>query len=131
MGVEGFTLSSVRTLADALKLADTAGQEIGLTVDTLHVTRTGGTWADFAALPQERIFHVQLNDGPRLPPSDLYREATIARLPPGQGEFELRGLIPLVPETANLAVEAPFIPPSGMTPIERGRVIVEATRSLF
>lgn len=37
MAVENFTLSSVRTLADALAIADTVGDKIGLTVDTLHV----------------------------------------------------------------------------------------------
>jgi sugar phosphate isomerase/epimerase len=131
MAVEGFTLSTVRTMADALALADTAGEDIGLTVDTLHVMRTGGSWADFAALPQERIFHVQLDDGPLLPPTDLSKEATVARLPPGQGEFDLASFIPLVPVTANLAVEAPFVAPAGMTPLDRGRVIVEAARALM
>jgi sugar phosphate isomerase/epimerase len=131
MAVEGFTLSTVRTLADALAIANTAGEDIGLTVDTLHVMRTGGSWADFAALPQERIFHVQLNDGPLLPPTDLYREATVARLPPGQGEFDIARFIPLVPATANLAVEAPFIAPAGMTPLDRARLIVESARALM
>lgn len=131
MAVEGFTLSSVRTLADALAIADTVGPEVGLTVDTLHVIRTGGSWADFAALPQERIFHVQIDDGPREAPSDLLNEATVARLPPGQGEFDIAGFIPLIPTSALLAVEAPFRAPPGMTPLERARTIVEATRGLL
>ena len=68
MVVENFTLSSVCTLSDALAIADTVGDEIGLTVDTLHVMRTRGSWADFAALPQDRNVHVQTGDGPRIAP---------------------------------------------------------------
>ncbi len=131
MAVEGFTLSSVRTLADALAIANTGGPQVGLTVDMLHVIRTGGSWADMAALPQERIFHVQIDDGPRDAPSDLLEEATVARLPPGRGEFDVASFIPLVPPAALLAVEAPFRAPPGMTPLERARTIVDATRALL
>ncbi len=130
MAIEAFPLSAVRTLADALELAHAAGSHVGVTVDTLHVMRSGCGWEDVAALPPERILHVQLNDGPREPPADRYREATVARLPPGQGEFDLASFMPLIPENAMLAVEAPFEAPNGMTPLERGRVVVEATRRL-
>lgn len=131
MAIEGFTLSTARTLAEALAMADTVGPEIGLTVDALHVVRTGGNWADVAALPQERVFHVQIDDGPRQAPADLLTEATVARLVPGQGDFDIASLIPLVPSTARLAVEAPFQAPPGMTPLERARTIVDATRALI
>lgn len=131
MAIEGFTLSTVRTPADALKMADTVGPQIGITVDTLHIIRTGGSWADFAALPQDRIFHVQINDGPRDAPNDLLAEATVARLPPGQGAFDIASFIPLVPSSARLAVEAPFRAPPGMTPLERAKIMVEATRALM
>ena len=131
MALESFTLSAMRTPADALALAEAAGPDVGLTIDTLHVVRTGGSWADIAALPPERIFHVQINDGPREPPADLYLEATLERHPPGDGEFDLSALIPLVPTTGMLAVEAPFKAPPGLSPLERGRVLVEASRALL
>ncbi|WP_167304908.1 sugar phosphate isomerase/epimerase family protein [Sphingobium vermicomposti] len=128
MAIEAFPLSAVRTQADALDLALAAGAHVGLCVDTLHVIRSGGSWGDVAALPPERILHVQLNDGPLEPPSDRYREATIARMPPGEGEFGLDAFMPLIPPTATVAVEAPFIAPEGMTPMERGRIVVQAAR---
>ena len=131
MVIEGFTLSTVRTPAEALQLASVGGPEVGLTIDTLHVIRTGGSWADVAALPPEKIRHVQLVDGPLAAPADLYLEATLERLPPGKGEFDLAALIPLLPETARIAAEAPYRAPPGTTALERGRVIVEATRSLL
>jgi sugar phosphate isomerase/epimerase len=131
MAIENFTLSAARTPGDALTLANAAGDDVGLTVDVLHIMRAGGNWGDVAALPADRIFHVQLSDGPRRMPADLMLEATQRRLPPGEGEFELTRLLPLLPLTARLAVEAPFAAPAGMTPLERGRQIVGATRTLL
>ena len=131
MAIEGFTLSTVSTVEDALRLAEVAGPDVGLTIDALHVLRTGGSWLDVAALPPERIFHVQLNDGPRDPPADLFLEATRERLPPGQGEFDLASLVPSIPANARIAVEAPFLSPPGTTPLERGRILVEAAKALI
>jgi len=131
MVIEAFPLSSIRTPADALALAVEAGPRVGLCVDTLHSIRSGGSWAGVAALPPERILHVQLNDGPLEPPEDRYLEATLRRLPPGQGAFDLASFTPLIPPTATIAIEAPFLAPDGMTPVERGRVVVEATRRLL
>lgn len=129
MAVEAFTLSVVRTQAEALALADLAGN-VGLVVDTLHVMRTGGSWADVAALPPARIVHVQINDGPREPPADLAHEAIAARMPPGQGQFDLAALIPLLPPGARLAVEAPFAAPGADAP-ERGAMLMAAARALL
>ena len=129
--IEPFSLSPVRTPAEALALAQTSGDDVGLTIDTLHVMRTGGSWADIAALPPERIVHVQISDGPRAAPDDLASEAVRGRLPPGQGEFELEKLIPLLPVHARIAVEAPFFAAAGTSPLERGRILVEAMRRLL
>lgn len=131
MAIEGFTLSTARTIGDTLKLAEIAGTDVGLTIDTLHVVRTGGSWADVAAVPPERIFHVQLNDGPLIAPDNLYQEATLERLPPGEGAFDLASLVPLIPQTARVAVEAPFRAPAGATPLARARTLVDATRKLL
>ncbi len=131
MVIEAFSLSPVRTPADALALAEMSGDDVGLTIDTLHVMRTGGTWADIAALPPERIVHVQISDGPLAAPGDLATEAVQGRLPPGQGEFRLGTLIPLLPAHARIAVEAPFAAPPGLSPLERGRILVDALEALL
>lgn len=129
--LEAFTLSQIRSQAAALALAQEAGPDVGLTVDTLHVIRTGGGWEDILALPRDRIAHVQFSDGPLMPPADLLLEATLERAPPGQGEFDLARLLPLVPLHASLAIEAPFRVPRPMTPLERGRVLTDAMRHLL
>jgi sugar phosphate isomerase/epimerase len=131
LAIEAFPLCPLRTQSEALALAIGAGDHVGVTVDTLHVVRMGGAWEHVRALPPERIFHVQVNDGPLEPPEDRYLEATKERLPPGDGEFGLRAMLALVPQSATLAVEAPFRAPPGMTPLERGRIAVEGLRRLL
>lgn len=131
MTIEAFSLSTTPRLVDALALAETAGADVRLTVDTLHVMRTGGTWADVAALPPDRIRHFQLCDGLLALPDDLGREAIGGRLPPGHGEFALHGVVPHIPAHARVAVEAPFVALPGATPLERGRVLVDAARALL
>lgn len=128
--LEAFTLSQVRSQAAALALAREAGPDVGLTVDTLHVIRTGGCWADVVDLPPDRIAHVQFSDGPLIPPTDLLLEATLERLPPGEGEFGLAELLAIIPQHASLAVEAPFKVPGPVTPLERGRILTDAMRRL-
>jgi sugar phosphate isomerase/epimerase len=131
MVIEAFPLSAVQTQIQALRLAQTSGPDVGLCVDTLHVVRSGGSWADVAALPPERIRHVQLSDGLLEPPEDRIFEALSGRLPPGQGEFNLSGLLPFLPPHAVVAVEAPFVAPAGCSALQRGRILVEATRLLL
>ncbi|WP_097093773.1 sugar phosphate isomerase/epimerase family protein [Novosphingobium sp. Chol11] len=129
--VESFTLSTLRTPADALTAARAAGGNVRLTFDALHVMRSGCGWADVAALPPEMIAHVQLNDGPIVAPEDRFDEAVHGRLPPGQGEFDLAGLLAVLPPTARIAIEAPFRAPAGLSPLERGRILLESTARLF
>jgi len=131
MCIEAFPLSHIRTQAQALNFARGAGPRVGLCVDTLHVMRAGGSWQDVQQLPSELIYHVQLNDGPRAAPQDRLAEAVGERLPPGEGEFDLPALLPLLPNTASWAIEAPFHAPADMTPLERGRRLVNATRRLL
>ncbi|MFT4054409.1 MAG: TIM barrel protein [Novosphingobium sp.] len=105
--IEAYPASTVRTQAQALQLAEALGPDVGLCIDSLHVIRSGGTWADVAALPPERIRHVQLNDGPLEAPADRTDEAVFGRAPPGEGAFDLPALLPLLPAHATIAVEAP------------------------
>jgi Sugar phosphate isomerases/epimerases len=129
--IEAFTLSRVRTPAQALSLAEVCGADVGVTVDCLHVMRTVGSWDAVAALPHERIAHVQLCDGPRSAPPDLGREAIAGRLPPGKGGFDVGALLPLLPASARLAVEAPLAETANRPAAERAAVLMAATRALF
>jgi sugar phosphate isomerase/epimerase len=131
--IEAYTLSEIRTAADALTLADAVSSEIGLTIDALHVRRAGGCWTDVVCLPQERIRYVQFSDGPSNPPDDLGYEATFERAPPGHGELDLLSLFPLLPRTALISVEAPAtkLKSDGVSPLARAERLSKAMRRML
>lgn len=66
----------------------------GLCVDSWHVFR-GGQGVDLlSAVPADRIFSVQINDGPTpRVHADYYRDCTETRLPPGDGDFDLPAFV--------------------------------------
>jgi sugar phosphate isomerase/epimerase len=129
--IEAYPLSAIRSPAQALGFAQALGPEVGLCIDTLHVIRSGGNWDDVAALPPERIRHVQLNDGPLAAPHDRVNEAVFDRQLPGQGEFDLRSLLPLLPEHALIAVEAPSRAHRGDQPHERAALLMQSMQKLY
>lgn len=129
--IEPYPLSSIRSPAQALEIAHSLGAEIGLCIDTLHVIRSGGDWDDVASLPAERVRHVQLNDGPIEPPHDRVNEAVFDRLLPGEGEFNLRALLPLLPAHATIAVEAPSRALAKGDPHERAARLMQAMTALY
>jgi sugar phosphate isomerase/epimerase len=129
--IEAYPLSSIRSPAQALGLAQGLGADVGLCVDTLHVIRTGCGWADVAALPPDRIRHVQLNDGPLQAPHDRVNEAVFDRQLPGQGEFGLQALLPLLPGHATIAIEAPSRALRQGEPHERAVRLMQSMQDLY
>jgi sugar phosphate isomerase/epimerase len=103
--LEFMIFSSVRTLADAVRVIDrTAHPAAAILVDALHVQRSGATPADIAALPPAWLPYAQLCDGsfePIRPPAEIaLSEARTGRLLPGDGELPLRQLIDALPADA-------------------------------
>ncbi len=108
ISLEFMAFTAVRTLADALVLADRVPR-CGVLVDALHLNRTGGGCADVAAAAG-RLSYLQLCDGSLDPPSggtpaELAEEARHHRVMPGDGAFDLAGLIRAVPGTLPVSVE--------------------------
>ena len=101
--------TQVKTLADALALIERSGTaNAAVTVDALHLARSGGSPAQVAALNAAQISYVQLCDGPAsVPPQGYAWEAATERMLPGEGELPLRALVEAVPPGVLLAVEAP------------------------
>lgn len=129
--IEAYPASAIRTQGAALALAESLGPDVRLTVDSLHVIRSGGSWADVAALPPERIGHIQLNDGLLAEPESRMEEAVFGRLLPGAGEFDLPALIPYLPMHATLAVEAPERRPPDTTAAQQAKRLYEAMVALL
>jgi sugar phosphate isomerase/epimerase len=108
-GLEFMMSTQVKTLADALALIDRSGAaNAAITVDALHLARSGGSPAQVAALDTAQISYVQLCDGPAsVPPPGYAWEAATERMLPGEGELPLRALVEAVAPGVLLAVEAP------------------------
>lgn len=108
-GIEFYPPSQVRSLAEALAVADAVGRvgEVGINVDLLHLMRSGGSFAELAAAPVERIFYGQLCDAPVAAPADIDHEASSERLLPGEGAFDLAGFVRALPAGCPLSIEIP------------------------
>ncbi|TVZ02397.1 sugar phosphate isomerase/epimerase [Trebonia kvetii] len=110
VGIEFMMSTQVKTLGDALALIERSGADnAAVTVDALHLARSGGSPADVAALDPAQISYVQLCDGPAAPPAgEAYaREASGGRLLPGDGDLPVRELVDAVGPDVMLGVEAP------------------------
>lgn len=108
--IEFMMMGTVNSIQDAEKMARAAGAlEGSITVDTLHLVRTGGSAADVAKLDPKMIGNIQINDGPpTMPEGDpQIVEAMTARLWPGQGSFPLADIIAALPADSPFSVEAP------------------------
>ncbi|MDE2406215.1 MAG: sugar phosphate isomerase/epimerase, partial [Sphingomonadales bacterium] len=92
--LEATSLGAIADFTTARRVVAAAGRRNGaLTLDPWHFFRGGATLADLAGLPGTRIGAIQLCDGPLAPSGDPLHETTTARLLPGQGEFDLVGLV--------------------------------------
>lgn len=110
----------VRSAADSLAVVRAAGAPNGgVLIDALHFFRNGGKIADLAGFPAHMLGHAQLCDARG--PEPLTNEARIAearggRFAPGEGEFDLAGMISQLPRHTRLSVEVPL--PAGVTDID-------------
>jgi sugar phosphate isomerase/epimerase len=109
IGLEFMMSTQVKTLGDALALIERSGAvNAAVTVDALHLARSGGSPADVAALDAGQISYVQLCDGPASAPPEGYAwEAATERMLPGEGELPVHALVEAVAPGVPLGVEAP------------------------
>ena len=131
--VEFMVFSAVRTLADALALVDGLPVDrVGVLVDALHLSRSGGHPRDLDGVPVGRLPYVQLNDsldaGPADSPDDALVEAVSNRLAPGEGVLPLGDLLGRLAPEAPVSVEAPL--PAGWAVEEWAAHLARCTRDL-
>jgi sugar phosphate isomerase/epimerase len=109
VGLEFMMSTQVKTLGEALAVIARSGAgNATVTVDALHLARSGGSPCDIAALGPARICYLQLCDGPAQPPEDGFaKEAAGERPLPGQGELPVRELVEAGGPDVVLGVEAP------------------------
>lgn len=132
--LEFMPYSAVKTIGDAdALLREIAKPNAAHLVDALHLARSGGTPADVAAIPAERIGSLQICDAPAARPAagELRRESVTDRRYPGEGELPLAALLAAIPSEAAVEVEVPVARDAHLSATERARRAADATRRVL
>jgi sugar phosphate isomerase/epimerase len=107
VGIEWLPYTNIANADDARRIVEAADRpNAGYCADIWHHKRGANDVDMLRALPAERIFAVQMNDGPLTPTIADYKEDCLAsRVPPGEGEFDAVGFVKLLIE---MGVTAPI-----------------------
>jgi sugar phosphate isomerase/epimerase len=110
VGVEFVPFHEIRSLPQALRMIAAAGEDnVGVVVDPLHLSRSGGRPEDVARIPAGRIAWGQLCDAPAaVPPTAELRlqESRGGRLLPGEGALPLHAFLDALPAGCEIEVES-------------------------
>lgn len=107
VGIEWLPYTNIPTAADAQAIVEAVGRDnAGYCADIWHHTRGANDLDLIRALPAEKIFAVQMNDGPAARILDDYKDDCLAsRVPPGEGAFDSVGFVKTLIE---MGVTAPI-----------------------
>ena len=92
------SMTNIEDAATAVRIAlDADRPNGGLCFDSWHLTRSTNDLDDLRAIPGEKIFATQWNDGTIAPQNpDYYHDCLSNRVPPGQGEFRLVEMVTIL-----------------------------------
>ncbi len=128
LSLEFYPASRVRTLDEAAALLDQVQRgDIGLTLDLLHLMRSGAA----TEMPDPRVSIAQLCDGPATAaPDRLEWEASHERQLPGQGKFDIAGFVASLAPDCPISLEIPRQSAlrAGLSPLELASQAYQATR---
>lgn len=96
-------IPDVATAAEIVELADRPNG--GIAVDAWHYFRGLPDEETLRAIPGDRVLNIQLDDGPAQPEANLLSATLHERLLPGDGDFELPGLLAAL---GSIAAHAPI-----------------------
>jgi sugar phosphate isomerase/epimerase len=125
---------TLKTLDAALDAIRQVGRpHFGLLIDTMHLIRAGNTPADLAAVDSSLIRHVQLSDNTLRQRGAVYREDTIDRMVPGEGELPLDEILAAVPHDIPIGLEVPMLSRAlaGESTEDSARRCVQGARALL
>ena len=132
LDLEYMVFSGVKSLRAALDVVNAAAQpNLRVLVDALHWARAGDTAEDIRAAGPALLNYVQLCDAPAAAPvgrDALIAEARTSRLPPGEGELPLHGLLDAMPAGCVASLEVPL--PPGHDPAAHARRLLAAARAV-
>ena len=127
--------SKVPDLASAWEIVRLADRPNGgITIDSWHFFRSDGDLDALRRLPGSRVLGIQLDDGPTQPEADLVAATLHDRLLPGDGEFDLPGLLGVLAEigtAAPIGVEVFSDDLHSLPPVEAARRAGDAVRRVL
>jgi sugar phosphate isomerase/epimerase len=110
--LEFFPWTVVRNLREANNLLDIADRtNTGILVDTLHFSRSESRLDDIAAIAPDRFPMVHVCDataGRSFTTEQLLHTARAERLPPGEGDIDIRGILGRLPSGVSIGLEVPM-----------------------
>jgi sugar phosphate isomerase/epimerase len=112
LALEPMPWTDVKAFADALSVVEASGQaNAAVLVDAIHFDRAADSLAVLRGAPPERLRYLQLCDAPAERPHDMasvLQQARSARLMPGDGGLNLRGLLAAMPAQLPISLEVPM-----------------------
>ena len=127
--LEFFPWTCVPDLASAISLVEAVGREdLGILVDTLHFNRSGSDLADIARVSPGRFPYVHVCDAlvqPSYTMEELLHAGRAERLPPGEGEIDIRSIVSALPPGIPVALEVPM---TAMAAAEGGEAVARRVR---
>lgn len=134
VSLEPISMGLTRTPAEGARVVELSrASNAGLTLDLLHLVRTGTAIETIADLNPALISSVQLCDGAaEIDPALAIEEAGYERGIAGSGSFPIIPFLRHLPDSAVIGMEVPLksLRKRGMSAKERTRLVVEATREL-
>jgi sugar phosphate isomerase/epimerase len=123
----------LRSLAMALEVVSPHPASVaGVLIDNLHLSRSGGSVADVAAVEPARLPYLQIADAPAQVPAEamaLLDEAINGRLLPGDGALPIDELLAAVPDVPlSFEVRSRALRDGFTDPVERSRHVLDAVR---
>jgi sugar phosphate isomerase/epimerase len=92
--LEGLPWSQIPDVGTAWEIVRRAGRPNGgIAVDAWHFFRAGADFDALRAVPGNQVLGIQLDDGPAMAEENLVRATLHDRLLPGDGAFDLHGLV--------------------------------------
>jgi sugar phosphate isomerase/epimerase len=134
IAIEFMRWRAAATIEDAARLAAASGRgNVGILLDVLHLSRSGGSPAAAAAL-RDKVLYLQLCDAPAQQPVDdaaCVAEARGERMIPGEGALWLRELMAELPPDIAISVETPHRGDASSSFVEKARRGIAGTRNFL
>jgi sugar phosphate isomerase/epimerase len=110
--LEFFPWTVVPDLGTAVQVVEAAGRtQTGILVDTLHFNRSGSRFEQLDSIPASRLPFVHVCDAPvkdAYTTEELLYAGRAERLPPGEGEIDIRSILRHMPPGIPVALEVPM-----------------------